>query len=134
MSLFLLWPSCNLQSIQRKVSFLFFSFFSLFSLSLSPFFFMRQLGCLQEVFTLTACPGHLQGEVFTQGSFILFFFVCFFFLGCGWSGGRDFLHYQHCFNQILNEFLLGEGLPVDFQPMPIDKHADGFFIDGLDQN
>lgn len=42
-------------------------------------FFLRQLGHLLEVFTLTVCLGHLQ-EVFTQGSFILFFvFFMFFF-------------------------------------------------------
>lgn len=34
---------------------------SLFFLSLS-IFFLKQLGCLREVFTLIAYPGHLQGR------------------------------------------------------------------------
>lgn len=74
--------------------FLFFSLFFLFF----PFF-LRQLGCLHEGYTLYDYPGHLQGEVFTQGSFIfsflvfLFFLSLFSFLGGGWSGGRDLIHY-----------------------------------------
>lgn len=43
-----------------------------------PLFFLRRLGCLQEVFTLTAYLGRLQ-EVFTQGYFIAFFFLFFLF-------------------------------------------------------
>ena len=80
---------------------------------------------------------------FTQGYFILFlfflsssFFLFFSFFSsrCGWSGGKDLLHYQHSFTQTLNLFLFGNGLLVDLQLMPIDKHGDGFFIDGLDQD
>lgn len=70
-------------------------------------------------------PGIFYSPLFPVFSF-------FSFLGYGWSAGKDLLHYQHCFTQILNEFLLGKGLPGDFQPMPIEKHGDGFFIDSPD--
>lgn len=44
------------------------------------------------------------------------------------------LHYHHCLIQIFNELFLGEGFLVDFQAMSIDKHGDGFIINGSDQN
>jgi len=44
------------------------------------------------------------------------------------------IHYHHCLIQIFNELSLGEGFLVDFQPVSIDKHGDGFIINGSDKN
>ena len=44
------------------------------------------------------------------------------------------LQYHQCLIQIFDELSLSEGFLVYFQPMSIDKHGDGFIINGSDQN
>jgi len=44
------------------------------------------------------------------------------------------VQYHNDLIQIFNELLLGERPLVNFQPMSIEKHGDGFIINGSNQN
>lgn len=64
---------------------------------------------------------------FSPKDIFIFIFI-FLWSRDGWSRDRALLHYEHWFIQNFNELLLGKGLPVDFQSMPVDEHGDGFLI------
>lgn len=75
----------------KKVIFLFqfFSFFSIFFVFFS-----------NEIVGAPPREGFHPGIFYSPLSSLLLFFslsLLFVFLGCGWSGGKDLLHYQHCF-------------------------------------